>query len=400
MNKIVNYLIIGSSISILYLANARVTAQPRAVVEDQIALFPDWSSTSFSTLDPMDQPGEVTPDVDSIVEWEASRVWSAGDAPKDVIKVGDLENTLSPGRYSVEDIYNRLNANSLEQTGIETVETQIDSQLSSIPPDVTLADFSLIESQTIESLVEAVPELGQEIAADVEPVADLLVNNGIDPNATLEELALDAEIKTLSLDSVNLESYAIDSIPGIGQAQIEDFANYEDAYISQIPGLEELPLSDFPNPVGAEVSFIGRIDFIWGNAESNKQKTITGSKVEGFNVPCQTNCAYLELDDIENFGRSTTSEFEGNQWIAGKDNWVKGGTGCLSGGEEPTGLHQFGDAFKSVLWETSEAADTAKIVMFFNINTKCGSSAYNIGPIAFPNGNVSINDKIYLGSGN
>ncbi|MGL5835171.1 MAG: hypothetical protein ACRC1Z_18360, partial [Waterburya sp.] len=66
---------------------------------------------------------------------------------------------------------------------------------------------------------------------------------------------------------------------------------------------------------------------------------------------------------------------------------------------EPTGIHPFGDSFKTVLWRTDESSDTGEIVMFFIIKTMCGSSPYFIGPIPFPDGNVAINNVIFIGTG-
>lgn len=388
--KIFNYLIVPIVVTICT-ANQMISAPPPLLNTD-VKLFPDWSNFTFSDFEPIAEGGEVGLEADEAAGWSVSRTWQAGDSIDNVLKLGDLEESLSPQLFSLKDINQRI-----LPTGTET------EALTANPPatiDATLDEFGVVQNQTLETLVEAVPDLGLESAANVEPVADLLSQNGVgNLDVPIGDLVADSQIKDLPLDSLDLEQYSVDSIPGISEAQLEDFENYQDAYLSEIPGLSELPLSEFPNPVRAEVSFVGRIDFIWGDAEAKADRTISGSKVEGFNVPCESQCSHFELDDIENFGRATTSEFEGNQWIAGKNHWVKGGTGCFSGGKEPTGIHPFGDSSKSVLWSIDETADTGKIVTFFNIKTKCGDSAYFIGPFPFPQGNVKVNDRVYLGGG-
>jgi hypothetical protein len=60
-----------------------------------------------------------------------------------------------------------------------------------------------------------------------------------------------------------------------------------------------------------------RIDAIYSTAESKRSNTISGSNIEGFAVKCDRNCAYIELDDLENIGRKATSHLEGKQWISG-----------------------------------------------------------------------------------
>ena len=189
----------------------------------------------------------------------------------------------------------------------------------------------MVGEQTLGSLVEANPELANLTAGEVEPVADLLTQNGVyDLNSSIAEIVADPNLEELQLDSLNLNSYSVDSIPGLADTQIKDFENYEETSVSEIPGLDQLPLSEYPNSVNAAISFVGRVDFVWGTAEANANRTISGSKIDGFNVSCDSNCSHLELDDIENFGRGIASGFEGSQWISGRDtDWVNGRNGLF-----------------------------------------------------------------------
>jgi hypothetical protein len=363
--------------------------------QQEIKLFPDWSNLSFADLAEVFEGGEIAPEVDQFVGWKASRSWQAGDKIENVVKLGDLEESLSPQLFSLEDIFNQTQDSSLN-----TNSTSQNVESSSVPPEITLKDFNLIGNQTLGSLVEAIPSLASKTADNIEPIADLLRQHGVDNlNVTIGNLIKNPEVANLQLNSIDLQQYKIDSIPGASSTQLKNFQDYESSYISEVPGLDKLTFSSYPNPIGTEMGFVGRADFIWGEAESDRDQTISGSYVEGFQVSCQNNCAHIELDDIENLGRRISSGFEGSQWIRGRDHWVAGGTGCFSGGREPTGIHPFGSTFKEVLWDTDETRDQAQIVMYFNIKTKCGESPYFIGPFPFPLGLISVNDFIFLGSG-
>lgn len=363
--------------------------------QQEIKLFPDWNNLSMADLAEAIEGGEIAPEVDQLVDWKASRSWQAGDRIENILKLGDLEESLSPQLFSLEDIFNQVQDSSLN-----TNSTSQNVKTSSVPPEITLKDFNLIGNQTLGSLVEAIPSLASKTADNIEPIADLLRQHGVNNlDVKIGNLIKNPQIANLQLNSIDLQQYKIDSIPGASSAQLKNFQNYESSYISEVPGLDKLTFSNYPNPIGTEMGFVGRADFIWGEAESNRDRTISGSYVEGFQVPCQNNCAHIELDDFENLGRTIASGFEGNQWIRGRDHWVAGGTGCFSGGREPTGVHPFGSTFKEVLWDTDETRDQALIVIFFNIKTKCGESPYFIGPFPFPLGLISVNDFIFLGSG-
>ncbi|MGL5833610.1 MAG: hypothetical protein ACRC1Z_10325 [Waterburya sp.] len=346
-----------------------------------VQLYPDWNQTSMEDLEEFSENGQIGSEYNQAAGYEVSRTWSAGQAPEDVLKLGDLENSLSPQQFTLEEIFESS-----------------DSTETADPGNIALSDFPLVGEQTIESLVEAVPNLGQYSAASVEPIAELLEQQGeSNLDRSLDSLIADEAIARLELESLPLEQYTFSSIPNLSQAVLGDFDNYQNSLVSQVPGLSQVPLGSYPNPISAVGNSVARVDLVWGGAESDRNRTISGSYIEGFEVPCESNCEYFELNDLENSGRAATSDFEGKQWIAGREHWVAGGTGCLSGGREPTGIHPFGDSFKTVLWRTDESTDTGEITMFFNIKTMCGSSAYFIGPIPFPMGNVTINDWIYLG---
>ncbi len=316
-------------------------------------------------------------------EESIQREFSAGDRVSDVLQVGDFEETLEPQLFTLEGI----NEVQDEPTDFSTT---------------SLTEFPLAGEQTVESLVQAVPDLGEERVDDVAPIAALLEGRLDDDqeNATLEELInSDPTIAEMQLNETDLEEFTIDSIPNLETTTLDDLEGSEDTTISDVPGLAGVALNDFPGEITTAGNFIARIDFIWGGAESRRNRTISGSFIEGFMVPCDTNCEYLELDDIENIGRAIQLPFEGRQWIAGREHFVLGGTGCLTG-LEPTGIHPFGEIFKVVLWRTDETTDTAQIALFFAISSFCGTSPYVFGPVFFPGSVVRVNDFVFIGGEN
>ena len=358
--------------------------RPASSQDAEVKLFPDFEQISFSDLEGILESGEIDTEFNEIVGYDASRQYSVGDTPDEILKLGDLETSLMPQQFTLADIANLSNSNEIVD-------------LNTIP----LTDFPLIGNQTLENLVEAVPELGAQNAEDVEPVASLLEQSGFGDlnDSTIESIIDNEEIAELELDTTDLNEFSVEDIPNLENTQLGNLENSEESFISEIPGLGNVPIGRFPGGIEPSGSVVARIDLIWGSAESDRNNTISGSFVEGFSVPCQTNCEYLELDDLENFGAGVQSPFEGDQWIAGRENYVAGGTGCFAGGREPTGIHPFGNLFKHVLWNTNEVTDTARTVMFFNIKTNCGESPYFIGPVPFPSGQVRTNDYIFLGVG-
>lgn len=358
-----------------YFFNISATAQ-----DIEIKLLPNFNEISFQDFDSFSEGGEIPSDFNDLVGRDVSRQFSAGDNVEDVLQLGDLGTSLAPEEFSLNDINERI----LEPNDFSTL---------------SLSGFSLIEEQTLLNLVDAIPELGTREAEDIEPIRELLEQEGISTDRDLNDLVSDPSIADLELGSIDLENFSIDSIPNLTDTELANFENFESSEISEVPGLSQVPLADFPLEIPISGSFVARVDFVWGGAESKRFRTISGSYVDGFQVPCQSNCEYLELDDIENVGAIIQSPFEGKQWIAGREHQVGGGTGCFSGGREATGVHPFGPTFKLVLWRTDETTDTAQIVMFFNIKTQCGETPYFIGPIPFPLGNVRVNDFVFIGVG-
>ncbi|MBC1193260.1 MULTISPECIES: hypothetical protein [Microcystis] len=192
----------------------------------------------------------------------------------------------------------------------------------------------MLGEQTLQQLVAAIPSLGQRAVSQIPPVQQLLAAAGLaaGDRSLGEILAENPLVGNWQLNGIDLSQFPISAIPGISQAAIGNFADWGSSFVADIPGLGNVPLRQMPNPATLAGTAVVRIDGIWGAAESYRYQTVTGSYQDGFSVPCEENCAYLELDDLENAGR----------WISGKYQQMNGGEGCLrflNGGKEPTGRH-------------------------------------------------------------
>ncbi|HAZ46412.1 MAG TPA: hypothetical protein DDW76_32235 [Cyanobacteria bacterium UBA11369] len=331
-------------------------------------LLPDWSQTNFSTFPPATTSGSA-----------GNRSWQAGDTLDQILQLGDIRD-LKPEIFSLEGI-KQLVSNSID------------------PENTALSAFPLVSKQTISHLVEIVPNLGQLQFSEVPPIAALASQlSEVSPN--LNNLPLDRVVEEVpqlaqaSLDQIDLSGFSIAQIPNLTSVNIEQFSGWETSRIADIPNLNQVPLSRFPIPVAEVGGGVMRIDTIYGAAESKRENTISGSDVEGFAVACAKNCAYIELDDMENSGRRATGSLEGKQWISGKYQEVRGGSGCLTGWE-PTGRHPFGKAFKVVVMEPSEIEDTVDTALYFRFSLPCGKSPYIIGPIPFLN--YQVNSPMFVG---
>ncbi|MBE9128018.1 MULTISPECIES: hypothetical protein [unclassified Coleofasciculus] len=163
---------------------------------------------------------------------------------------------------------------------------------------------------------------------------------------------------------------------------IGNFENWQNSFIDEIPNLKDVSFSQFPGGIAGTGTDVGTADLILKNVEQQRSRTISGSDQEGFTVPCETNCAHVEL--------AGSPKVMGRQWISGKYQEVKGGFGVLgqaNGGKEPTGIHPFGEAFKMVLWDVNDDESAISSMLFFRICKRgvpdLGCTPYFIGGLPF-----------------
>ncbi|BAZ08857.1 hypothetical protein NIES4071_06630 [Calothrix sp. NIES-4071] len=316
-----------------------------ATSEHTNVLLPDWSQISFSRMPAITESGSVN--FNGI-----DRKWRQGDTPDKYLTLGDIDEALRPDLLSLNTIAQTLNYPDLDTFSLDS--------------------FPKTGQQTLQELIDAVPDFESQSAAQVPPIAKLLQTKSpqTNLNSPLREIvAQSSALGKLKLNQIDLSPYTVADIPGIETVQLSNFTGWQNSLIKDVPLLNSLSLASFPIKLAESGNTVARIDFIWGQAEKRRQRTVSGSDVAGFAVPCSgQSCPYIELDDLENSGRNIRGEFEGRSWISGKYQKVSGGWGCLkavNGGKEPTGRLPFGSAFKVVVMEPDEKTDTVDTALFF-----------------------------------
>lgn len=345
-------------------------AFPIASIESdgQFAQVPDWSEITLRSLPPVTEDGEFNApnEVKQALGYDLSRRWKAGQTADTFLKLGDLQTSLYPQISNLDKVAQL---------------TQLDLN------QVALSAFGLVENQSIADLLSAIPGLETYRLSDLAPIHTLLrAIAGFNSDANLSLGAIVAanpnlgELKLGQLDK-KMETFAIADLPGLANTPLQNFKNWENTLISQVPGLANVPLAQMPNPIQT-VGSLGVVDVVYGTAEENRQDAISGSHEAGFTVPCRENCAHAEL--------TGPTALHGKQWISGKFQQVKGGFGVLGavhGGQEPTGRHPFGDAFKVSVWDVDESSGRVSTALHFRICKRglpdLGCTPYFLGPVPF-----------------
>ena len=358
------------------------------------AIVPNWANITFSSLPAITQAGsisldsitnEVTEELIEALDYDISRIWNVGDSITSVLKLGDLADSTQVKDLALGQI--------ADLTGLD---------LSA----VSLEDFSLSQWQTIESLARAIPGLKDLPLDQVKPIYDLVTSflgNDLDISnlgQTIGDLLNIQEIADLGLESLDLSQYGILSIPGLINSPLGQLNKWQDGFLQGIPGLKDLPFSSIFKGL-LSGGYVALHDVTYGQAEARRLNTITGSNVEGYNVPCdQDSCSYVELSGPSSLNAEAV---HGKQWIkGGKDSdaqMVNGGSRLLkvvNGGKEPTGRNPYGSAFKVVLSDTTESEGLAEFSTYFRYCKGIyGCTPYFIGPL--PWFNTHEDDVVFIG---
>ena len=240
-------------------------------LEGNIVLLPDWQRISFKQMPAIQNGGSIK--VNGL-----ARKWNAGDTPDEYLILGDIEEALKPQLLRLSNITDNNNLDTL-----------------------TLDKFPLLGEQTVQNLVEVIPNLGQTNTAKILPIATLLKTESPQTNintSLTKLLSQNPTLGNLKLNQIDLSTYTIFDIPNLDAVRLSNFKGWENALVKDIPGLNAVPLASFPLPLTESGNTVARIDFIWGRAEKRRQRTVSGSDVAGFSVPCEgENCPNIELDD-------------------------------------------------------------------------------------------------------
>ncbi len=330
--------------------------------------LPDWNQITFSKMPAIAESGsfQAPDEVTSKLGYDASRSWDAGEKPSAFTMLGDFQDSFKLQEFSLLDI-SQIVDSDLQETDLE--------------------NFGVIKFQTIESLVKAIPDLEEWRIRDIKPIYDLLSQNlstSFSSYQTISNLLQKSpHLSKLNFESLELTSYNLDSIPGLSATPIASFDKWQGVYIDEVPGLSDVPFSQFPNPANPIGMQVGIVDVAFATNEQKRDRTISGSNKEGFAVPCDKDCAHIEV--------SGSQAVHGKAWVSGKYQLVKGGRGILgsvNGGKEPTGRNLFGDAFKVAVWDVSEVDGKVSQSLFFRVCMRnnfidLGCTPYFIGPIPF-----------------
>lgn len=344
----------------------------------QGAQVPDWSRITFDSLPAISSTGNFQADASTTPQlgYDPSRQWSAGQEPESFLSLGDFQDSFQLQNLSLDTI--------ATASGINTQSATLDS-------------FGVMVHQSLDSLMQAVPSLGDFPIDQVPAVREMIAQSvgSFDSTQTISQLLNQSpQLGELSFANLDLSQYTVQSIPNLGASPLGAFQDWQQVTIEAIPGLEQVPFSEFPGTPTADGQMVGKVDVVFGAAEKSRTKSISGSTESGFGVPCEKGCGHIELSGSAVLGR---------QWVSGKYQEVPGGHGVLgsvNGGKEPTGRHPFGDAFKLVVTDISEPLGTASLAMFFRICARngpvdLGCTPYFLGGV--PMMTVKEGDAIFLG---
>jgi hypothetical protein len=249
-------------------------------------LLPDWKRISLNQLPGISQSGGIDGSpYNQILGYDLSRPWSVGMTPDEYLKLGDISEALQAEQFSLQAIAD-ITATDLN--------------------NIALSEFPVVKEQTLSHLAKVVPQLAQTPVRDIQPIAALLRAKNIEAaNLTLAQVLTQYEVGQLKLGEIDLSKFSLTSIPNLETVPIEDLTDWMNSFVKNVPGLGQVPLGLMPNPIREVGNLVMRIDAVYGTAENRRRSTISGSDVQGFSVPCtQTDCAYVELDDLENVGKS------------------------------------------------------------------------------------------------
>ncbi|AGY57249.1 hypothetical protein [Gloeobacter kilaueensis] len=328
--------------------------------------LPDFERITFANLPPIAEGGSIQiadPAIIAALGYDPSRLWQSGARADATILLGDMATAFGPEQLSLEQIA----ALGLTQS----------LQLSQL----RLSDLKLLAINTVADIVQALAyeNLPPEAVPLLRDLAVYFFKGGTPPYERLIDLIQYVPgFGELPLGTLDLARYALSGLPGIEQVAIDRLAGWAGQFIRDIPGLADIPFARFARFPRRFSGIAGLVDIPLAAIEQERIRTITGSDIEGFAVPCHRDCLHVELGN----------PLSGKQWI-GKTQLVRGGHGPLAAvntGKEPTGRLPFGPWGKIVLTAVNEKAGTADFGLYLRVCIKTafidlGCTPYFIGPI-------------------
>ena len=301
---------------------------PHAIAEDLSAV----EAITFNQMPPFEQDGDW-PSVGEVAQdigYDTARSWRAGEYPVDVLKLGDILE-LDPGAFRLSELANL--------------------------DELAIADIGLVANLSLNEMLKAVPFSGEWPIEEMLGVAETLrqtVGVSVQPTDTLSQvIGQYPELGEMRTGEAFGELPAT-TIPNLDLAKISDFEGYQEEEISSIPGLGNVALGEFPNPLDL-LHVTAKQDIAFGPKEYSGSKptprSVSGTKKEGFSVPCVGSCAHIEL---------AGPGWQGNQWMT-KEHRIPDGYGVLGSIIDEAGAYRlpFGKSFALQIRSTDEKAGSA-----------------------------------------
>lgn len=359
--------------------------------------LPDWSMLTWANMPPMQESGEVQipSDLSQELGYDPSRSWSAGEVLDSVVMLGDVEKAFNIG--------------SLTLSALQQMQELVNLD------DLTLDDFGILKTQTVATLVEAIPELSNIDISQVKPIQDLAASLGIPSGsgALSDILQTYPNLGESMLTDLDLKQYQLDSIFNLDQTPLNTFANWQQSFIKDIPALNQVPLATLaPKLSSLFDGLLALADNYFSNAEHGDPKVLDSMFVSG-TVTCNGETVpvavlpgqpsgYVELTDFTGLNGANY----GQRWGSGDDQQVEGGCGPLASvnnGSEPTGRNAFGiDDFKLVLRNIDEKQEQADFWLYTHFCVDIPFYGKTCTPYflpILPISSIEHNDAVLLGTG-
>jgi hypothetical protein len=353
-----------SSATIAIFSSDFATAQSLPMSTQQIGnaqsvMIPDFTRISFENLPKIQVTAQLQQQLSQLLSPSALANLAIG-------------SFVSPDRYLT---VGSLQSLGLEQMSLQTIASRAGISLS----NVSLGQLGKLTSQqTINSLLQSLPDLSNQPLSQVQPILDLVTKKSGSANLSGEMSALTVgqlvnafpDLGNLSLSSLGnrLNSYSLESIAGFAQLPLGNIQGAAGVVLSDLnaTGLGKLSLSQFPNaPALLPNVRFGMVDIALGNREKNRINPISGGVTEaGFQaVGCDGNndCPHIEVTDFAG------GYYTGKQWMTASQQ-VPDGYGFLGGlfgNRGPAGNHPFGDAFRVTIESLDEASGTITLGLRF-----------------------------------
>ena len=328
----------------------------------QSVMIPDFTRISFQNLPKIQVTAQLQQQLSQLLSPSALTNLTIG-------------SSVSPDQY--------LTVGSLQSLGLEQMSLQaIASRAGVSLSNVSLGQLGeLTSQQTINSLLQSLPDLRNQPLSQVQPILDLVTQKS--GSANLNRLSGEIsgmtvgqlvnafpDLGNLSLDGLGdrLNSYSLESIAGFAQLPLGNIQGASGVVLSDlnVTGLGKLSLSQFLNaPALLPNVRFGMVDIALGNREKNRINSISGGVTEaGFQaVGCDgnTDCPHIEVTDFAG------GYYTGKQWMTASQQ-VPDGYGFLGGlfgNRGPAGNHPFGDSFRVTIESLDEASGTITLGLRF-----------------------------------